>query len=118
MLASGKTAAEAEKALAQQVENVLKNGVTDAEVAKAKNRFLTGKFSERETNNGKASALGEAVVVYNDPSRVNTDLDKIQAVTPKQIQDVLNKYITGKKKVVIEYLPEAAKPPATPPKLP
>ena len=33
----------------------------------------------------------------------------VQAVTAGQIKDVLNKYITGKKKVVIEYLPESMK---------
>ena len=51
----------------QQIDKVLKNGVTEAELEKAKNRFLTGKLLERETNNGKASALGEAAVLYGDP---------------------------------------------------
>jgi hypothetical protein len=37
-------------------------------------------------------------------------LAKYQAVTANQIKDVLNKYIAGKKKVLIEYLPEAKKP--------
>ena len=32
------------------------------------------------------------------------------AVTAGQIKEVLNRYLTGKKKVVIEYLPEAMKP--------
>jgi predicted Zn-dependent peptidase len=40
---------------------------------------------------------------------VNTDLAKVQAVTAAQIKEVLNKYVTGKKKVVIEYLPESMK---------
>ena len=44
------------------------------------------------------------------PNRVNTDLAELQAVTAAQVKDVLNKYITGKKKVVIEFLPEAMKP--------
>ena len=30
-----------------------------------------------------------------------------QAVTAKQVKDVLNKYLNGKKRVLIEYLPEA-----------
>jgi hypothetical protein len=32
---------------------------------------------ERETNNGKANALGEAVVIYHDPDHINTDLAKV-----------------------------------------
>jgi zinc protease len=67
---------------------------------------------ERETANGKASALGQAAVVYGDAARVNTDLGKLQAVTAEQIKDALRKCITDKKTVVLEYLPEEAKAPA------
>jgi zinc protease len=124
ILASGKPVADAEKSLNNEIEKILKDGVTPAELEKAKTRFLTGKLMERETVNGKASALGQAVVVYGDAVRVNTDLAKLQAVTADQIKDVMNKYISGKKKVVLEYLPEAMKagpaknpaPPAAPAK--
>jgi zinc protease len=114
IVAGGKTLAEAEKSLNEQIEKLLKDGVTEAELDKAENRFLTGKLMERETNNGKANALGEAVVIYHDPDRINTDLAKYQAVTAKQVKDVLNKYLTGKKRVLIEYLPEANKEAAKP----
>ena len=40
---------------------------------------------------------------------MNTDLAMVQAVTTAQVKDVLNKYINGKKKVVIEFLPESMK---------
>ena len=71
---------------------------------------MTGQLIERETNNGKASELGQAAVIYGDPNRVNTDLGKLQAVTGDQIKEVMNRYSPAKKKVVIEYLPEAMKP--------
>ena len=115
ILASGKTIPDAEKSLNKEVDDVLKNGVTEAELEKAKNRFLTGKLEEREIVNGKASALGQAVVVYGDANRVNSDLGKLQAVTTAQIKEVMNRYITGKKKVVVEYLPETMKPGFVPP---
>ena len=115
ILASGKTIPDAEKSLNKEIDDVLKNGVTEAELEKAKNRFLTGKLEERETVSGKASALGQAVVTYGDANRVNTDLAKLQAVTTAEIKDVMNRYITGKKRVVVEYLPEAMKPGSAPP---
>ncbi len=114
IVASGKSLAEAEKSLNDQIEKVLKDGVSEAELDKAKNRFLAGKLMERETNNGKASALGEAAVIYRDPNHINTDLARYRAVTASQIKDVLNKYIAGKKKVLIEYLPETKKEPPKP----
>jgi zinc protease len=109
-LASGKSVAQAEEALGDEISKVLREGVTQPELEKAKNRFLTGQLLQRETNNGKASELGEAAVIYGDASRVNTDLAKLQAVTATEVQEALNRYISGKKKVVIEYLPEAMKP--------
>jgi len=115
ILASGKTIADAEKSLNNEIDDVLKNGVTEAELAKAKSRFLTGKLEERETVNGKASALGQAVVTFGDPTRVNTDLAKLQAVTAPEIKAVMNRVISGKKKVVVEYLPETMKPGFLPP---
>lgn len=109
ILASGKSVEAAKKSLTDQIDNVLKKGVTEAELAKAKNRLLTSKLLGRETANGKANALGEAAVIYGDAARVNTDLAMVQAVTTAQVKEVLNKYISGKKKVVIEYLPESMK---------
>jgi zinc protease len=114
IVASGKSLPEAKKSLNDQIEKILKEGVTEAELDKAKNRFLTGKLMERETNNGKASALGEAVVIYGDPNHINTDLARYQAVTTREINDVLKKYLAGKKNVLIEYLPEAKKEAAKP----
>ena len=43
---------------------------------------------------------------------MNTELAKVQAVTAPQIKDAMKRYVAGKKKVVIEYLPEAMKPAA------
>ena len=114
IVASGQSLPEAEKSLNDQIERILKNGVTEAELDKAKNRFLTGKLMERETNNGKAGALGEAAVIYRDPNHINSDLARYQAVTASQIKDVLNKYMAGKKNVLIEYLPETKKEPPKP----
>jgi zinc protease len=117
-LASGKTVADTERALDVQIEKVLNHGVDEAELAKAKNQYLTGKLFGLETAHGKAFALGSAAVMLGDASRVNSDLAKIQAITAEEVIAALRKYMVDKKKVVIEYLPEAMRkmssPPATP----
>jgi len=110
ILASGKTVADAEKALDAQIEDILKNGVTEDELNKAKNQYLTSKLRELQTANGKAGAIGEAAVLYGNAEHVNSELAQIQAVTADQIRAVLNKYISGKKRVIVEYLPQAGKP--------
>jgi len=107
VIASGKTSVEAERLLDEQIQNLLKNGVSEQELAKAKNRLLTAKLLKRETTNGKADALGEAVVIFGDPNRVNTDLRDLQAVTAVRVKEAFAKYVFGKKKVVLEYLPQS-----------
>jgi zinc protease len=109
VLASGKSLADGEHALDAEIQKVLKDGITEAELNKAKNQYLTGKLRELQTANGKASAIGEAAVLYGNAEHVNSELAEIQAVTTDQVKAALNKYITGKKRVVIEYVPSPPK---------
>src|SRR5215217_67323 len=80
-----------------------------AEVNSSKNQMITGQLRQRETSNGKALALGEAAVLLGDPARVNTDLDRLQAVTAADIQRVMKKYFTDANRLVLYYLPETSK---------
>jgi hypothetical protein len=52
-------------------------------------------------------------VLLGDANRVNTDLTKLQAVTAADVQRVMKKYFTTANRLVIYYLPEAAKTPKT-----
>jgi zinc protease len=76
---------------------------------KAKNQLVTGQLRERETNNGKAQALGEAAVLLGDPNRINTDIERLQSVTAADVQRVMRQYFTDTNRVVIYYLPESAR---------
>ena len=79
-----------------------------AELEKAKNLLITDALRERETNNGKAFALGQAIVLEGDAARVNRSLDALQAVTAADVQRVMRKYIGESKPVVISYVAEGA----------
>ena len=108
VLASGKSPAEAEKALGEQLSGILKDGVTPEELEKAKSRFLTARLIERETNNGKASSLGPKrrwlteIRIGSTPTSPGS-----RRWTTEQVKEVMNRYLATTKKVVIEYLPEA-----------
>ena len=54
-------------------------------------------------------ALGEAAVLIGDVARVNTDLERLQAVTAADIQRVMKKYFADTNRLVLYYLPEASK---------
>ncbi len=110
VLSEGKKPEEGEKSLLAEVKKLQDAPVSAAELEKAKNQIITDQLRQRETSNGKALALGEAAVLLGDPSRVNTDLGRLQAVTADDIQRVMKKYFADNNRLVLYYLPESAKP--------
>lgn len=108
-LASGKKPDDAERAMLAEISRMQNEPVTLAELNKAKNQLVTTQLRERETNNGKALALGDAVVIQGNANRVNTDINQLQSVTAADVQRVMRKYFTDTNRVVINYLPEAMK---------
>ncbi len=110
ILASGKKPEDAERALLAEIKKMQDAPVAAAELEKAKNQLVTGQLQERETNEGKASALAEAAVLLGDPNRVNTELENLAKVSAADVQRVLKKYLTDANRLVIYYLTEPAKP--------
>ncbi len=110
IVAAGKKPEDAEAALRAEIKKLQDTPVSAAELEKAKNQIITSQLRQRETNNGKANALGQAAVLLGDPNRVNTALEKLQAVTAADLQRVANKYFTDKNRYVFLYLPESQRP--------
>jgi zinc protease len=109
VLSEGKKAEDAEKSLLAEIKKLQDAPVSAAELDKAKNQIITDQLRQRETSNGKALALGEAAVLLGDPARVNTDLSRLQAVTAADVQRVMKKYFGDQNRLVLYYLPQAAK---------
>ncbi|HVG29751.1 MAG TPA: pitrilysin family protein [Pyrinomonadaceae bacterium] len=115
ILASEKKPEDAERGLLAEIKKMQDAPVSPAELEKAKNQLVTGQLQERETNNGKALAIGDAAVLLGDPQRVNTDLARLERVTAADVQRVMKKYMTDANRLVIYYLPESMKKPAPAP---
>ncbi len=113
ILASEKRPEEAERALLAELKKMQDTPVSAAELDKAKLQLVTNEVRERETSNGKAFALARAAVLLGDAARVNTDIEKLQAVTAADIQRVMKKYFTDSNRVVITYQAESMRPKTT-----
>lgn len=106
--------ADAEKIIRAELAALAAKPVSDAELEKAKNLILTSALRERETSNGKAFSLGEALILQHDASVVNSGLAKVQAVTAADVQRVTKKYLIEGKPLVLNYLDESKKPGSKP----
>jgi zinc protease len=110
ILAGGKQPAEGERALLAELKKMQDAPVTKAELDKAVNQLVANALRERETNSGKAFAIGNAAVLLGDARRVNTDIERLQAVTAADVQRVMKKYFSDNNRLVITYTGEQQKP--------
>jgi predicted Zn-dependent peptidase len=106
----GREAAEGEASLLEEVERLKTEPVTERELQKAKNQFISELVFDRQTVQQKADALSYADVILGDSSLVNTQLAAYQKVTAEDIQRVAEKYFKEANRTVVYMLPEASMP--------
>ncbi len=123
IMSNGRGVAEGETALLAEVKRLRDAPPSAAELSEAKNELLASALKERETIEGRASAIGYALSVDGDPNAVNTELARLQAVTAADVQRVARKYLADDRRMSIRYRAESERPkgaapaaPPTPPK--
>ncbi|MBS0408998.1 MAG: insulinase family protein [Proteobacteria bacterium] len=110
VMAGGKSLEAGEAALRAQVAAVRDKPVTAEELATAKTQLTAAAVRRRETVEGRAFELGNALREEGDAARANTDIADLNAVTAADVQRVAAKYLADDTRVVIRYLPESARP--------
>jgi zinc protease len=103
----GKTALEGEKAIDAVLEQVKKQ-IDAKELEKAKNQEISQFILGRETDQEKASAIGEAAVIGKDPNRVNTDLALYLKLTGADLERAAKDYFVKQHATVLLVNPPAA----------
>ncbi|MDQ8756614.1 pitrilysin family protein [Sphingosinicella sp. LHD-64] len=108
ILSAGQTAEAGETGLRREIARFRDGLVTPAELEEAKNELLTSALGERETVDGQASALAQAVIVDGDPRAADERLARIAAVTPADIQRVALTWLREDASAGVRYLPDTA----------
>ncbi len=83
--APGKDIAEVEKGVAAVIDDLVKNGVTDAEVADAKTRLEAGAILARDSLEGPAHSTGEALSTGQTIDDIENWPDDIASVTTADV---------------------------------
>ncbi len=94
-----------ENATKEEIAAVKKDGVTDAEMDKARAQFRRQQIQARQSDLYTAMRIGEYTVKFNDPNLINTIFDKFNAVTAAQVKDVADKYLIPREQAVVIDLP-------------
>ena len=94
----------AEKSLLAELKKIQTTGVTAKELAKAKNGIIANAIRRFESNDGKAFAIGQSVILQGSAQVVNNQVAKLQAVTAADVQRVMNQYFKDNNRVVLYYV--------------
>ena len=76
-----------------QLDSIRANGIGADELEKAKNALRAGFIGNRETTLGKAEELHHYRTFHNSLDEINTDLDRMLAVTSDDVKRVANTYL-------------------------
>jgi predicted Zn-dependent peptidase len=99
-----------DRLLAKEVARIAADGVTEAELAKAKNAWRAQAIDSRQTTFGRAESIHAASLFLGSPDAVNTDFRRYLAVTTADIQRVARTYLRPENSVVTLITPETPKP--------
>jgi zinc protease len=103
----GHAPADAEQALAAELDRLRAEPVSEADLARVKNQFIRDHVVGRQTVQQKATALGHAAVIHRgDIDSADADLDRILQVTSADVQRVARTYFAPESRIVIAVLPK------------
>ena len=94
---AGKKPQAVADALDEEITRLQDTPVTDEELTKAKNQALTAEVFGQLSTEGKATALGEADLLYGTPAEANEAYEKLTKVTAADIQRVAKDYFAKEK---------------------
>ena len=88
-----------------QLDRVKTEGVTAAELSRAKRQFARDYILGRDTVQQKALHLAHAVVIHNDIKTADAEFDLFQNVTVADVQRVARTYFTPESRMLLTILP-------------
>jgi zinc protease len=110
MVMPGKSVADLEKAIYEQIEKV-KAGPVDAwEIEKTRNAALRSFVGTMTSSLSRAISLSQYAVFYNEPGLINTRYQRLSSITAADVQRVAKQYLTAENRTVVVTNPKAAAP--------
>jgi predicted Zn-dependent peptidase len=108
MAAPGKSVAEIESAIDQEIDSVKNGPIADWEMEKARTSARSNFVSSVQSTLSRAVLLSQYALFHNDPGLINTRAEKIAAVTAADVQRVARQYLTRENRTVVITSPKAA----------
>ena len=105
-VAPGKSPADVEAAVLEEVEKLKTGPIADWEIDKAHNNAIRQQASALTSTLTRAIQLGEYALFYDNPGLINTRADRYQKVTASDVQRVARRYLTKENRSVVVTTPK------------
>ena len=102
----GVTPAELEQALRAEVRRVAEDGVTEAELRRVKNQWIANEVFKLDSTFAQARELGTYWTLGWPMETARLLIDRLQQITPEQVQSVAARYFDDTQLTVGVLLPE------------
>ncbi len=89
-----------EKAILDEIDKIVRSGISDDELQKVKNQKLMNFYHTMETINGKANMIGTYELFFGDYKKLFSAPDDFNKITKEEIQNVAKKYFTKDNRTV------------------
>ncbi|SDR87639.1 M16 family metallopeptidase [Microlunatus soli] len=104
---SGVTPEELEAALIEQIDGLITEPPTAAELERAKAQFERHWMHELARIDSRADQLSGFATLYDDPTLINTRFAEIEAVTPEQVSAAISDWFTADRRATLIYRQES-----------
>ena len=101
--------AELEAALVAESEGLA--SVTDQEIERAVALTETALVRQIEQVGERADLVSMFDQLFDDPARLNSELERLRAVTPADVSAFVERFLGADNRAVLTYVPETAKTP-------
>ncbi|MFM2030078.1 MAG: hypothetical protein RL517_1270 [Pseudomonadota bacterium] len=108
-MAKGKTLAQAESSIRKALQEIVQNGIQDSELKRIKVRILSDQIYKRDSIFGQAMEIGGTEMAGFSWRDIDLMLEKMQAITPAQVQAVAKKYLVDEGLTIASLDPQPRK---------
>jgi len=92
-MAKGKTVAQAQVSIRKALEELKQKGILESELKRIKVRILSDQIYKRDSIFGQAMEIGSTEMAGFSWKDIDYMLEKMQTITPEQVQGVAKKYL-------------------------